>query len=385
MSSLKVLLSAVAALSLAAPAIAQDTLKIGIVNGYSGQFADPGAQLDAGIVLWLAQHDNMIAGKKVELIRKDTGGIAPDVAKRLAEELVVRDQVDVLVGGLLTPNAMAVGDVSAEAEKFFVVMNATTPVVTTKSPYMIRVSATSNQINYTFGQWVAGKGIKNAYTMVTDYGPGLGAGAGFKAGFESGGGTIVGEDKTPVVNPDFAPFVQRVADAKPEALYVFVPGGTQPPALGKALTERGVTPANTKIYAQGELTDDAALAALGDAAIGIVTVYHYDVARDDPTNNAFVEAYRAANNGRNPDVYSIGAYDGMEALSLALEKTGGDTSGPALVEAAKGLEWQSPRGMMSIDPETREPVQTIWIREVQMVDGKPQNVIIDQVDNAKNY
>jgi branched-chain amino acid transport system substrate-binding protein len=162
MSSLKVLLPAVAALSLAAPAFAQDTLKIGIVNGYSGQFADPGAQLDAGIVLWLAQHDNMIAGKKVELIRKDTGGIAPDVAKRLAEELVVRDQVDVLVGGLLTPNAMAVGDVSAEAEKFFVVMNATTPVVTTKSPYMIRASATSNQINYTFGQWVAGKGIKNA-------------------------------------------------------------------------------------------------------------------------------------------------------------------------------------------------------------------------------
>jgi branched-chain amino acid transport system substrate-binding protein len=385
MSSLKVLLSAVAALSLAGPVIAQDTLKIGVVNASSGQFADPAAQLDAGIALWLAEHDNMIAGKTVELIKKDSGGIAPDVAKRLAEELVVRDQVDVLVGGLLTPNAMAVGDVSAEAEKFFVVMNATTPVVTTKSPYMIRVSATSNQINYTFGEWVAGKGVKNAYTMVTDYGPGLGAAAGFKAGFEAGGGTIVGEDKTPVANPDFAPFVQRIADAKPEALYVFVPGGTQPPALGKALSEREVTPATTGIYAQGELTDDAALAAMGDAAVGIVTVYHYDVARDDPTNAAFVEAYRAANNGRNPDVYSIGGYDGMEALSLALEKTGGDTSGPALAEAAKGLEWQSPRGMMSIDPETREPVQTIWIREVQMVDGKPQNVIIDQVDNAKNY
>jgi branched-chain amino acid transport system substrate-binding protein len=264
-------------------------------------------------------------------------------------------------------------------------MNATTPVVTTKSPYMIRVSATSNQINYTFGAWVAGKGIKNAYTMVTDYGPGLGAAAGFKAGFEAGGGTIVGEDKTPVANPDFAPFVQRIADAKPEALYVFVPGGTQPPALGKALAERGVNPTTTKIYAQGELTDDAALAAMGDAAVGIITVYHYDVARDDPTNKAFVAAYQAANNGRNPDVDSIGGYDGMAALAMALEKSGGDTSGQALVEAAKGLAWQSPRGPMSIDPETREPVQTIWIREVQMVDGKPQNVIIDQVDNAKNY
>lgn len=379
------LAASAAALTFALPAAAQDTIKIGIVNAYSGQFADPAAQLEAGVNLWLAQNDGKIAGKTVELIKKDSGGIAPDVAKRLAEELVVRDQVDVLVGGLLTPNAMAMGDVSAEAEKFLVVMNATTPVVTTKSPYMIRTSATSNQINKSFGDWVAKQGIKNAYIMVTDYGPGIGAGEGFKAGFTAGGGTIVAEDRTPAANPDFAPFVQRVADAKPEALYVFVPGGTQPPALGKALAERGVTPPGTKIYAQGELTDDAALAALGDAAVGIVTAYHYDVGRDDPVNAEFVAAYQAANGGRNPDVYSIGAYDGMQMLAMALEKTGGDTSAAALTEAAKGLEWDSPRGRMSIDPETREPVQTIWIREVQMVDGKPKNVIIDQIDNARNY
>jgi branched-chain amino acid transport system substrate-binding protein len=219
--------------------------------------------------------------------------------------------------------------------------------------------------------------------MVTDYGPGIGSGTAFEEAFKAAGGEIVGQDRTPVVNPDFAPFVQRVAEAKPEALYVWVPGGTQPPALGKALAERGITPQNTKIYGQGELTDDAALEAMGEVSLGIITAYHYNVHRDTELNNKFVEAYRAANDGRDPDIYSIGGYDGMHAIYQALEKTGGDASSDALINAAKGMTWESPRGPMGIDAETGDVVQTIWIREVQMLDGKPANVIIDQIENAK--
>lgn len=373
-----------AALMSAGVAQAADTIKIGIVNAYSGQFADPAAQLDNGIKLYMQIHGDMVNGKKIVIIRKDVGGIKPPLAKQLAAELVTRDNVDVLAGNLLTPNALAVAAVSAEAEKFMVIMNASTSFITTKSPYVARTSVTSAQLNSAFGTWVASKGVKEVYTMVTDYAPGKGSGKAFEGAFVAGGGKVVGSDATPVVNPDFSPFVQRIADAKPEALYIWVPGGTQPPAVGKALAERGVTPANTKIYGQGELTDDAALLAMGDASLGIITAYHYNIHRDTKLNNEFVKAYRAANDGRDPDIYTIGAYDGMHLIYEALKKAGGDTSGKALIAAAKGMEWESPRGTMSIDPETRDVVQTIYIREVQKVDGKPANVIIDQIDHAKD-
>lgn len=382
---MKRLLSMMAVTALVVPmaASAQDTIKIGMINAFSGQFADPAAQLDAGVNLYIQMHGDEVAGKKIEIIRKDVGGIDPPTAKRLAEELIVRDGVDILAGNLLTPNALAIGDVSAEAEKFMVVMNATTPVIITKSPYMIRTSATASQINGNFGSWVAAQGVKDIYTMVTDYGPGIGSGAAFEGTFTAAGGNVVGADRTPIVNPDFSPFVQRIVDAAPEALYAWVPGGTQPPALGKALAERGVTPATTKIYGQGELTDDAALEAMGETSLGIITAYHYNIHRDTALNNEFVEAYRAANDGRDPDIYSIGGYDGMHAIYMAVEAAGGDLSGEALAAAARGLAWESPRGSMGIDPETGDVVQTIWIREVQMLDGKPANVIIDQIDNAK--
>ena len=373
-----------AAVFAAGTAQAADTIKIGIVNAYSGQFADPAAQLDNGIKLYMQIHGDTVNGKKIVIIRKDVGGIKPPLAKQLAAELVTRDGVDILAGNLLTPNALAVAAVSADAEKFMVIMNASTSFITTKSPYVARTSVTSAQLNSAFGTWVANKGVKEVYTMVTDYAPGKGSGKAFEGAFVAGGGKVVGSDATPVVNPDFSPFVQRIADAKPEALYVWVPGGTQPPAVGKALAERGISPKNTKIYGQGELTDDAALEAMGDVSLGIITAYHYNIHRDTKMNNEFVKAYRDANNGRDPDIYTIGAYDGMHLIYEALKKAGDDTSGKALIAAAKGMEWESPRGMMSIDPETRDVVQTIYIREVQMVDGKPTNVIIDQIDNAKD-
>jgi branched-chain amino acid transport system substrate-binding protein len=364
-------------------AYAQDTIKIGVIVPFSGQFADPGIQLDSGIKTYMALHGDEVAGKKIEIIRKDVGGIAPDVAKRLAQELIVRDKVDILAGFLLTPNALAAGDVSQQAKKFMVVMNAATSIITTKSDYMARSSLTTPQINEAFGKWAAEHGIKNVYTIATDYGPGHDAEQAFQRGFKAGGGTIIGSDYTPVVNPDFSAYVQRVKDANPEAVYIWVPGGAQPPAIGKALAERGLTPQNTKILGQGELTFDEALKSMGDLSIGIITGFHYDWHNDTPANKEFVDAYQKAFN-RSPDIYSIGGFDGMHLIYEALKKTGGNTDGQALIDAAKGMAWESPRGPVSIDPETRDIIQTIYIREVKKVDGELVNVVIDKVEKVKD-
>jgi len=364
---------------------AQETVKIGLIMAYSGPFADTANQMQAGVDLWLAQNGGMVGGKKVELIKKDTGGPNADVAKRLAQELVVRDSVDIIAGFTLTPEALGAADVATEAQKFMVVMNAATSVVTEKSPFIVRTSLTIPQLNYSFGKWAVEKsGVKQAYTLVADYGPGHDAEKAFAKGFTEAGGTVVGADKTPVQNPDFSAFVQRVKDANPEAVFVFIPGGAQPPALGKALAERGLTPPAAKLFGQGELTLPEALESMGATAKGIITSFHYTMERDDPLNNAFVTAYRDANKGRSPDLFSIGGYDGMHLIDAALKKTGGDLSGEKLVEAAKGMAWDSPRGPISIDPETRDIIQTVWIREVQEVDGKLQNVIIDQIPNVKD-
>jgi len=368
-----------------AGAYAQETVKIGVILPYSGPFADAANQLQAGIDLYIKKHGDEVAGKKIEIIRKDTGGPAADVAQRAAQELVVRDGADILAGFALTPEALGAAPVSEEAQKLMVVMNAATSVITEQSPYIVRTSVTIPQVNYAFGKWAFDKaGVKQAYTLVSDYGPGHDAESSFSKGFTEAGGTMLGADRTPVANPDFSAFVQRVKDANPEAVYIFVPGGAQPAAIGKALSDRGLAPPATKIFAQGELTHPEALESMGETARGIITTFHYTLERDDPLNNDFVTSYREANNGRNPDLFSIGGYDGMHLIYEALKKTGGDASGDALLAAAKGMSWESPRGPMSIDPETRDVVQTVYIREVQEVDGKLQNVIIDQIPDVKD-
>ena len=368
---------------LATPASAQQTVKIGVILPYSGQFADTGVQLDNGIKLYMQQHGDTVAGRKIEVIRKDTGGIAPDVAKRLAQELVVRDGADILAGFALTPNTLAAADVSAQAKKFMVVMNAATSIITTKSPYLARTSVTIPQSDEAFGDWAAKHGIHTVYTLVSDYGPGLDAESAFQRGFEAAGGKVVGSVRTPVANPDFSAFVQRAKDANPEAIFIFVPGGTQPAALGKALASRGITPANTKILGQGEITTEEALKSMGDDAVGIITAFHYDYNHASPMNKDFVAAYNKAF-GRNPDIFSIGGYDGMHLIYAALEKTAGKTDGDALIAAAKGMSWESPRGPITIDPGTRDIVQTIYIRRVEKVGGQLVNVDIDKVDNVKD-
>ncbi len=375
-------LGAIAALAFAGSAQAQDTIKVGLIMAYSGQFADTATQMDNGIKLFVKQHGDTVAGKKIEFVRKDTGGPNPDVAKRLAQELVVRDKVDILAGFTLTPEALGAADVSAEAKKFLVVMNAATSIITTKSPYIARTSLTIPQLERPFGQWAFKSGIKKVYTMVSDYGPGIDAETWFQRGFKEAGGEVVGSVRMPVANPDFSAFVQRAKDLNPEAIFIFIPGGAQPIAITKAFQERGF-PAD-KILGQGEITmDDNALKSMGDAAIGIRTVFHYFWEHKSAANEAFVKAYRAEFN-RSPDVFSIGAWDGMHLIYEALKKTGGKADGDSLIGAAKGMKWESPRGPISIDPDTRDVVQNVYVRKVEKVGGGTQNVEIDVIANVKD-
>src|SRR5216110_604946 len=368
----------------ALPGHAQQTIRIGMINVLSGHFADAGIQMENGARTYMKQHGDTLAGKKIEIIRRDVGGPLPDVAKRHAQELVVRDKVDLLAGFLLTPNALAAADVSAEAKKFMVVMNAATSIIITKSPYMIRTSVTLPQVMETFGTWAATKGaIKQSYTMVTDYGPGHDSEAAFQSAFKAAGGTIVGSVRFPVANPDFSAFVQRAKDLAPESIYIFIPGGAQPAALGKAFAERGIDKQKTRILGSGETTAEAALKSMGDAALDMIIAWHYDFKLDNPLNREFVREFNAMH-GRNPDFFSIGGYDGMHVIYQALKKTNGNTDAEALITAAKGLKWESPRGPMSIDPDTRDVVQTIYIRRVEKVGGELVNVPFDKIENVKD-
>jgi branched-chain amino acid transport system substrate-binding protein len=368
----------------AASAQAADTIKIGLIMAYSGQFADTATQMDNAVKLYMKQHGDTVAGKKIEIIRKDTGGPNPDVAKRLAQELVVRDGVDILAGFTLTPEALGAAGISDEAKKFMVVMNAATSIITAKSPFIARTSLTIPQLENTLGDWAVKKaGAKKAYTMVSDYGPGIDAETWFQKGFKAAGGEIVGSVRMAVANPDFSAYVQRAKDLNPESIFVFIPGGSQPAALGKAMAERGIDPQKIKVMAQGELTDDSALKSMGDGALGIITVLHYGWDHKSAMNAAFVKAYNDEFK-RNPDIYSIGGWDGMHLIYEALKKTGGKTDGESLIGAAKGMAWESPRGPISIDPQTRDIVQTVYIRRVEKVDGKLQNVEFDKIEKVKD-
>jgi branched-chain amino acid transport system substrate-binding protein len=375
--------SLTAALLVATAASAQNTVKIGLIMAYSGQFADTATQIDNGIKLYMKQKGDTVAGKKIELIRKDTGGPNPDVAKRLAQELVVRDGVDVLSGFTLTPEALAASDVSAEAKKFMVIMNAATSIITTKSDFSARTSMTLPMVGDTIAKWAYKNGVRKAYTMVSDYGPGHDAEQSFQKAFKEAGGEIVGSVRMPVANPDFSAFVQRAKDLNPESIFVFIPGGAQPAALGKAFAERGIDPNKTKILSTGEPVDETALKSMGDIAIGRISAWHYDYNLDNKLNKEFVKAFNAEFK-RNPDFFSVGGYDGMHLIYESLKKTGGKTDGAALIAAAKGMKWESPRGPMSIDPETRDAIETIYIRRVQKVGGELVNVVFDKFENVKD-
>ena len=364
------------------PANAQETVKVGLVMTYTGQFTDAAGQMDHGIALYMKQHGDTVAGKRIELIRKDTAGV-PDTAKRLAQELIVNDRVDVLGGFVLTPEALAVADLSTQAKKFTMVMNAATSIVTTKSPYITRSSVTLPQNCEVLGSWAFQNGARRVFMLVSDYAPGHDAESAFQRAYTGAGGEIIGSVRVPLANPDFSAFVQRAKDSGADTIFVFVPGGSQPVALAKALVERGMDPGKIRIIGQGELSEESALKAMGDAAVGIVTAFHYDYTHDSAFNKQFVAAYKSEFQ-RNPDFFSVGGYDGMHLIYEALKKTGGKADGDSLIGAVKGMSWESPRGPVSIDPQTRDIINTVYIRRVEKVNSEVRNVEIAKFENVKD-
>ena len=364
---------------------AQGVVKLGLVAEFSGPFAQYGQQILGGMKAYMKQHGDTVAGKKIEIVQKDTTGPAPDVAKRLAQELVTRDNVDFLVGFGLTPNALAVAPVATEAKKPMIIMNAATSIITTKSPYIVRVSMTLPQITQPMAQWSAKNGIKKVYTVVADYGPGLDAEAAFTKAFKAAGGEMVGSVHTPLQNPDFAPFVQRVKDAKPEAVFLFLPAGEQGIAFMKSYKERGLADAGIKLIATGDITDDGVLDAMGDPTLGLVTSFHYSASHNSPENTAFKKAYAEANGTTlRPNFMAAAGYDGMAAIYEALRKTNGSTDGDKIMAALKGMKLSSPRGAIMIDPETRDVVQTVYIRKVEKTGGGLYNMEFDKFPDQKD-
>ena len=360
------------ALSLAAgPAVAQDTVKIGLILPMTGPFASTGRQIDGAVKLWLQQNGTTVAGRKIEVILKDDGGVA-DTTRRIAQELVVNDKVQVLAGFGLTPLALATEPIATQAKVPELVMAAATSAITEKSPYVIRAGFTLPQVTVPLADWAAKNGIKKVVTLVTDYGPGIDAEAAFKARFTAAGGEVPAELRVPLRSPDFAPFLQRVADAKPDAVFVFVPSGVGSIFM-KQFAERGLDKSGIKLIATGDLTDDDILNGMGDVALGVITSFHYSAAHPSAANKAYVDAYRKLN-GTRPNFMSVGGYDGMRMIYDALKATKGDASGDALLGAMKGLSFESPRGPVTIDAATRDPIQNVYMRKVERVDGELHNV-----------
>ena len=358
-------------LAVAGGASAQETVKIGLILPMTGQQASTGKQISAAVRLYQAQNGMTVAGKKVEVIVKDDGAV-PDNTKRLAQELIVNDKVAVIAGFGVTPAALAAAPLATEAKVVELVMAAGTSIITERSPYIARTSFTLAQSSEIIADWAIKNNIKKVVTMVSDYAPGADAQKSFGDKFKASGGAIAEEIKIPLANPDFAPFLQRAADAKPDAIFIFVPSG-QGGTFMKQYTERGLDKAGIKIIGPGDVTDDDLLPAMGDQVIGTVTAHFYSADHPSAKNKAYVEAFKKANNFR-PNFMSVGGYDGMHLIYEALKKTGGKTDGDSLIAAMKGMKWESPRGPMSIDPETRDVIQNVYIRKVEKKGGELYNV-----------
>src|SRR4249920_1838096 len=367
----------------AASAVAQEPLKIGMVLESSGAFADFGMQMMNGARAYMKVHGDTVAGRKVQLIVKDTTGV-PDVARRVAQELVTNDKVDFLAGFGLTPSALAVASLATEAKKPMIIMNAATSIITTRSPYIARVSFTLPQVTAPLATWAFRNGITRAYTLVADYGPGIDAETQFKKTFTAAGGQIVGEVRTPMRNPEFAPFVQRIKDARPQAVFIFLPQGAQPVGFMKGFAERELDKAGIKLIATGDVTEDGVIEAMGDAPLGVITTQHYSVAHDSAQNRIFLKAYaEVAGTAQRANFMAVGAWDGMAAIYEVARRLEGKIDGDKAMEILKGMKIDSPRGPVVIDPATRDPIETIYVRRVERLkDGKLYTVEFDQFPNS---
>ncbi|MDU0342748.1 ABC transporter substrate-binding protein [Bosea rubneri] len=378
---LKGVLGFALAASVSSVALAQEALKIGLILPMTGPFASTGRQIDAAVKLFLAQEGAVHGGRKLEVILKDDAGNA-DATRRLAQELVVNDKVSVLAGFGLTPLAMATAQIATQAKVPQIVMAAATATITEASPYIARTSFTLPQASEPMADWAWANGIKKVFTVVTDYGPGIDAETSFANKFKAAGGTVESV-RVPLRGPDFAPFLQRVSEAKPDALFVFVPSGVGAQFM-KQFVERGLDKAGIKLIGPGDVVDDDILQGIGDVALGAITTHHYSAAHDSPANKAFVEAFQKANPGMRPNFMAVGGYDGMKLIAKALEATKGDANGDKLIAAMKGASWESVRGPVKIDPDTRDIIQNIYVRKTEKVGSELQNVEFATIKDVKD-
>jgi branched-chain amino acid transport system substrate-binding protein len=374
--------ASLAAASLAAnPAAAQEPLKIGFSIPMTGAgFNAVGRQLSAAVKLYMAQHGDTVAGRKIELIIRDDAGV-PDTARRLVQEMIVNDHV-AIVGAGITPAALAVAPLVTQAKIPTVVLVSGASITVDKSPYMVRTSFTLGQSSGIIGQWAAKNGAKRVVTLVNDWAPGIEAETAFKASFTAAGGEIVESIRIPLANPDFAPFLQRIRDIAPDTAFIYFPG-TQAGVFAKQFAERGLAKSGIRIIGPGDLTDDDELNTMGDQMLGMITAHHYSALHDSAMNKAYVAAFRQANNFR-PNFISVGGYDAMHLIYEALKKSGGKTDGDTLIAAMKGMHWESPRGPIAIDPDTRDIVQDIYLRKVEKVNGELYNVELQTFPAVKD-
>jgi len=373
-----------AALALASSLACAQTIKIGFISSYSGLNANLGPYMERAVRLYIKQHEkDLPPGVKIELVIRDDTGPNPDKAKQLAQELVVRDRVNILAGVIWTPNAMSIAPIATEAKVPFVIMNAGTAVITTRSPYIVRTSFTLWQSTYPLGQWAATK-FKTAYTLVSDFGPGHDSEDAFTKSFTEGGGKIVGSVRVPLQNPDWAAYMQRVKDAKPDALMVFIPAGKTATAVMKNYSDLGLDKAGIKLIGPGDITTDEELPNMGDVALGVLTVHHYSAAADRPANKAFVAAWKKEYGANEvPNFLSAGSWDGMALIFDAIKQQKGKLDPEKTMEIFKHWKFaNSPRGPISIDPETRDIIQPEYLREVRKVGGQLANVEIETLSPA---
>ncbi|MCZ0732899.1 ABC transporter substrate-binding protein [Phreatobacter sp. AB_2022a] len=354
---------------------AQEVVKIGLILPMTGQSASTGRQIEAAAKLYMAQNGQAVAGRRIELIVRDDTGAA-DVTRRIAQELIVNEKVAAIGGFGLTPLAFAAAPLATQSKTPMIVMAAATSAITEQSPFIVRTSFTLPQATQPIADWAAKNNIRKVISLVTDYAPGIDAEKAFKERFGRTGGEVTAEVRVPLRNPDFAPFLQRVADAKPDALFVFVPSGIGGQFV-KQFVERGLDKAGVKLIGTGDVTDDDLLNDMGDAIIGVVTSHHYSAAHNSSENRAFVQAFRAANPNMRPNFMAVGGYDGMHLFYEALKKTNGATDGQGLIDAMKGMSWVSPRGPITIEARTRDITQNVYVRRVEKVDGQLYNVEFD--------
>jgi branched-chain amino acid transport system substrate-binding protein len=364
---------------------AEDTIRIGVIAALTGPFANTGKPFEDGIRTYLQQYGDKVAGKKLEIIYRDDGGTNAEMSKRAAQELIARDKVSFLIGFSLTPSALAVAPIATQGKTPMIVMNAVTTGITAKSPYMLRTGMTMQQMTEPFGTWTAQNRIGKVYTLVSDYSTGVDAEGKFIKGFTSAGGKVLGSARVPLANPDYSPFVQRVKDEKPDAMFFFAPGAEDGIGILKAFSDKGLDKAGMKFLGVGDMTSELpTLEALGDRALGAVTVLNYALSLDNEQNHAFLKAYAAANPNRPPATFvTVAAYDTMGMIAETVKRLNGDVSGEKAVKTLAGMKWMSPRGPISIDPDSRDIVQNMYIREVKKIDGKLVNAPIGVLKDVK--